>query len=337
MKLPTYAILAAALACGLASAQTTAYTTPVGYISHTIAAGTSLPSDTYISPSLVQPTEYAGASTVSPSGGKTVTLPSGVPTTFNATYVLEITSGASAGWWSTVVSSTGTTVVVNDNFPAGLPSGVTVSVRLHNTLKTYFGANTPGLVAFDGSGTNDEVDILDPVSQGVTAVAYVPASISGAAQDGWFDLATSSSADDYIVEPGSSVKIKRLGTSSLTFVSTGTVKTTPTQVDIYPNYNWVGTQSAAGNTVNGMSFNTSLVPFNGGGTYDEIDFVNADQSTSAFAALDPSLGLGQTVGDLAQGIDAGTKAFSQGTGIIVHRIGTTTSSIITIPATVVAP
>jgi hypothetical protein len=39
MKALTYSLFAAAAACCFASAQTTAYTTPVGYVTETLAPG----------------------------------------------------------------------------------------------------------------------------------------------------------------------------------------------------------------------------------------------------------------------------------------------------------
>lgn len=338
MKIPTYALILAAAASGHALGAATAYTTPVGYITSSIAGAGSKPSaDSYISASLVEATAFAGVTNAAPSA-KTITFAgASVPTTLDGTYVLEITSGASEGWWSTVTSSTSSTIVVNDNFPIGLASGLTISVRKHSTLKTYLGANVPGLIPFDGTSANDEVQILNPITQSVTAFAYVPASISGAAQDGWFDLGASTNADGYVIEPGSSIKIKRVGATALTFVSSGTVKTTKTQVDLFTKYNWIGTPMAAGNTLNGMLFNTQLIPFNGANpNYDELQFVNANQTVTAYAALDVSLGLGQTMGDLGTSADAGSIVFPQGYGAILKRIGSA-PSIITIPGTVVAP
>lgn len=338
MKL-TYSLILAAASCGVAFGAATAYTTPVGYITSSIAgAGANPSADSYISATLVEATAYAGATSVTPSGGSVATFAgTSVPATFDGTYVLEITAGAHEGWWSTVVSSTSSTITVSDAFPTGIVGAVSISVRKHSTLKTYLGANTPGLIAFDGVVANDEVQVLNPITQVVQAFAYVPAAISGAPQDGWFDLASSSSADDFPIEPGSAIKIKRFGATGLTFVSSGTVKTTKTQVDLFTNYNWVGTQLGAGSTLNGMTFNTQLVPFDGANpNYDELQYVHPDQTVTPYAALDVSLGLGQTMGDLSDSSDAGAIPFPEGYGAVLKRIGSAPSTI-TVPGTVVAP
>lgn len=336
MKPYTYSLLAAALACGLANAET-AYTTPVGYITSSVAAATGPFADTYISPSLVQATEYAGASTSDPSGSATISLPSGVPTTFDGKYVLEISSGAQEGWWSTVVSSTDTSVTVNDALPTGLATGTTITVRKHNTLKSFLGANSLGLIPFDGVNPSDEVQLLNPATQLVTPVAYVPTALTGL-PDGWFDLGASAPADDYIIEPGAAINVKRVGATALTLVSSGTVKTTKTQIDIYPSYNWLGTQLASGGTLDYMNFAAQLIPFDGVVTnYDELQFLDPAQLVTPYASLDPSFGLGVVMGNLATSAPAGDTIFKEGTGATLKRDATTSASVLTIPGTQVAP
>lgn len=322
-----------ALLCALAAMAQGAVTDPVGYITHTIAAnGTS--ADTYLSPTLVRPTEFAGASTVSPSGGATITFSGGVPTGLGTSYVLEITSGSSEGWWSTVVSSTATTIVVNDNFPSGLPSGVTVAVRKHNTLHSFLGNNTPGLIDFNGEDPNDEVQILDPVTQAAKSYAWVTPANSGTPNGVWFDLAESVEANDVVILPGSAVKVNRIGATPLTFVSSGTVKTTKTQVDIFANFNWIGTQLAVGSTLGAMNFATQLNPFDGESpNYDELQFVRPNQVAEPFAAVNDG---GFIMFDLANSVDGSNEPFAEGTGVVIIRTGNPESTI-TIPGTTVAP
>jgi hypothetical protein len=334
----SYSLIAAAMACGLANAQTTAYTDPVGYITSSIAGSGGAPSaDSYISSSLVQPSTYAGASTNNPSGSATVNFSSGVPTTLDGTYVLEISSGAQAGWWSTVVSSSATSVTVTDALPSGLAIGTSVVVRKHNTLSTFLGANSAGLIPFDGENPSDEVQILNPASQVVTTCAYVSFAISGL-PDGWFDLGLSASADNYIIEPGASIKIKRVGALALSLVSSGSVKVSNTQVDVYPGFNWIGTQLGAGGTFDYMNLASQLIPFDGASTNsDELQFLSAAQVVTPYASLDPSFGLGVVMGNLATSEAAGDTVFAQGTGAVLKRDATTPPGVITIPGTTVAP
>lgn len=333
MKPYTYSLLAAALACGMAHGAT-AYTSPVGYITHTIAAAGSLPAaETYIAPTLVEPTVYAGT-TASVATNVLTFSGTSVPTTLDTSYVLEITSGPHEGWWSTVTSSTSSTITLNDNFPA--TGTIAISVRKHSTLKSFLGNNTPGFATYNGVDDSDEVQIFDPISQGTVPYAYISGADLGDPNypDGaWWDLGNSAIANDVPIVPGSAVRIKRIG-SALTFTSSGAVKTTKTQVDLFTNYNWVGTPLATGGTLDGMTFNTQLIQYDGvSENYDELTFLDASQSSRPFAAID---GTPPTMYDLGNSVEAGTEPFAEGTGVIIRRIGNP-SGVITIPGTVVTP
>ena len=335
-----YSLILAAIASGaLAHGAATAYTTPVGYITHSIAgAGANPSADTYISPSLINAVEYAGASTASPSGGAVITLPTGVPTTFNGTYVLEITSPASEGWWSTVVSSNATSITVSDNFPASLPTNVTISVKKHSTITTFLGFNTPGLIPYNGVDPNDEVQFFDPIGQAAITFVFVTAADWGDPTNYpngvWYNLGTGNPENNTIIEPGTSVRIKRVGSTALTFVSTGTVKTTKTQVDIYPGFNFVGVPKAAVGTLGNLNFAPQLYQYDGVTTdYDELQKVAADQSASSFGAIDDG---GPVMWNIGASDYATNEPFQEGTGLLLKRVGHP-SSTITLNGSVVAP
>lgn len=332
-----FTIAAGIAASGYANAQ--AFSKPSGYITHTIigtqTAGAPV-ADTYIAPSLVNPDVYVGAATASPSGNATVALASGVPTDLDGTFVLEVTSGPSEGWWSTVVSSTDTGITVSDSFPAGLDANVTVAVRLHATIKGFFGDNAAGLEEFDPTGTNpnDEVQILDPSTQATTSFAFVPATLTGNEEGSFLNLGTGNLDDGFVIEPGYAVKVRRVGAADLTFTSVGDVKLTDTQVDIFPDFNWVGTPLAASGTLNENNFDSTLVPFTGDGTYDEIQFIAPTQEAAPYAAAD--LGGGDTqILDLSSGTLDNTVRFDEGSGIIIRRFNSP-ESIITVPGTTVS-
>ena len=153
MKLRIYAILAAAASCGLASAAATAYTTPVGYETLSLPAGTEY---NLIGLRLHSPTIASGAST-SVSG--TVFSDSSVD--FDAllaagrTYVLEITSGAFSGLvqevfsWGTGSGNTANDLVTPVDLTAlGVVAGDTYSLRVAPTLEEIFDTSnlTPGFV-----------------------------------------------------------------------------------------------------------------------------------------------------------------------------------------------
>ncbi|MES2438582.1 MAG: hypothetical protein V4584_05935 [Verrucomicrobiota bacterium] len=332
-----YSLILAAAATSMAFGAETAYTTPVGYITHTInpdaGGGSAL---TIVSPSLVQPTEFAGVSTDNPSGVATVSFSGGVPTTFNNSDVLEITSGANEGWWSTVVSSTTSTVTVLDNFPAGLAVGTKIAVRKHNTVLSTFGQNAPGLTPF-GVGTPDEIQFFNP-NQSLTSVVYATTA-QGAPQNGWYFSNNFSSADSAVIEPATAVLVKSFQATAKTFQTSGTVKLTDTQVDIFPGLTLVGQPGAAGATIDNSGFPTQIIQFTGSNTnYDQLQFLNPSQSLTNYAALAPGVaGPTATMGNLGTGTPAGTDPFLEGTGAIIKRDPSVAASPITIQGSVVAP
>jgi hypothetical protein len=342
MKPYTYSLLAAALACGMAQGAATAYTTPVGYITTPINGNTaSNPSGaaTYVSAPLVQPDVFAGATTVSPSGSNVATFSGSVPTTLDTSYVLEITSGPSEGWWTTVTSSTATSITVNDNFPAGLSAGEKISVRKHNTLLSVFGANTPGLKVVNNTNSPpyDTIEVLNPLTQATTVAVYVLAEV-GVAADGWYDFVSQAPLNGFVIEPGTAVKVVRQDASGLSLVSSGTVKTTKTQVDVFPNFNWLGQTLATGGTLGSMSFYNQIVKFDNGVTSNDfISLLNPDQSSDVFVAADPTLGIGSIMANFVTAADATNEPIGGGEGYVFQRGASTPASVITIPAQTVAP
>jgi hypothetical protein len=322
----------ALLAPGALFAQTTAKTTPVGYITHEIASGESFApggAATLISPTLIRPTEFAGVSTVSPSGGAVITFTAGVPADLNDTYVLEISSGVKEGWWSTVASSTATTITVDDAFPSSLPAGTQVTVRKHNTLESFLGFNNPGLVTFNGVDSSDEVQILNPVTQQSTPYAFVTADDLGdpAYPNGaWLNVSSSEPANNTVILPGTCVLVKRIGNSALSFVSTGAVKTTKTEVDIYPDFNFLGTAQAANGTFGTSGLASQLNLWDGVGTdYDELQNVLATQSSIPYAAIDDG---GPVMYNISSSDYATTEPIKEGTGMFLKRTGNAASTIV---------
>lgn len=325
-----FALLGALLAVGAADA---AATDPVGYISHTIAGtGGSGSALTLLSPSLVQPTEFAGQTSVNPSGLSTITFTGGVPATLNSSYVLEIPS---SGWWSTVVSSTATSITLNDALPAGLPANTAVTVRKHNTVQSLFGENAPGLAAFNGE-SGDEVQFLTPAGV-IISVSYVPGAVTETATDDWYELATSSLANDMVIEPGSAVIVKTSSSVNLTFTSSGSVKTTPTQVDVFPGLTLIGQPDAVGATLGDMNLATQMVQFDGeNSNFDEFQFLTAAQVVDGNVSLAPSLG-GPTMGNLGTSESSNATLFGEGKGAIFKRDAGGTASVLTFPGSTVQP
>jgi len=283
-----YSLLLAAAASGLAYGAT-AYTTPVGYITHSVTGSIAgSPSFTLLSPTLVQPTAWAGVSTAAPVG-KAITASGTLPSGLNSQYFVELTAaGVNNGWWATVVSVSGSTVTVTNNFPTGVLAGATFVIKKHNTIKSFLGSNAPGLDPGLGLDDADEVQVLNPATQGISSYFYALA-VDGAPVDGWYDSG-GNDANDTVIVPGTAVMAVRKKPGNTTFASSGEVKTTKTQADIYKGYNWLSPMVATdvsllasnlntGNTSTGVQQGVDL-------SVDEVQFIPASQSIAAYFAAD---------------------------------------------------
>jgi uncharacterized protein (TIGR02597 family) len=120
MKTTLYSLALAAVTCGLAGAQaTTAYTTPVGYVSQTCAAN----SDTIVSTPLRQSATFSGAISGAPD---TTTVPGSAilalggtagltANQFANTHYVKFSSGTGAGQWFSVTANTANSITINLN------------------------------------------------------------------------------------------------------------------------------------------------------------------------------------------------------------------------------
>jgi uncharacterized protein (TIGR02597 family) len=165
MKPLSYSLIAAALACGFVSAQTTAYTTPVGYISlGTTTVG--LPavqglSDAYLTVPLDRTTEYAGL-IASVANGNEITL-QGTPN-FNVDQwkasptIVKITSGTKEGFYALISTNTADKLTVElppgQNL-TGVVSGDKIVIQKAWTASAFFAgttlpADTTTLFQYDG-------------------------------------------------------------------------------------------------------------------------------------------------------------------------------------------
>ncbi|MCW1913127.1 hypothetical protein OJ996_06065 [Luteolibacter sp. GHJ8] len=323
MKPITSFALLAAIAATIGAANAAA-TDPVGYITTTINAnvsGTPAGSATFVAPSLVAPSDFAGASTASPSGGTTITFASGVPVGLDGASMLEITSGASEGWWTTVVSSTATTITVADAFPAGLAANTSVAVRKFNTLDSVFGANnSAGLTPFNGTTPADEIQILDPVTQAATAYIYV----GGA----WTNIVTEEPSGSAIIHPGTSVLVIHHANTALSLVTSGSVKTTKTQVDVYPSDNWLGQPNPTGGTLGTLTLAPQIL------TNDNVLLTRPDPGTGQ--PTDTFVAVAGTMYNAVTEEPSDSEPVVEGSGYVLRRLPADAASTITIPAQLIA-
>ena len=135
MKTPfAYSLLAAAAVCSLANAQT-AYTTPVGYTTQSLAVGSNNVGITLHKPAVAKGSIDTVNGTVLTDSDTTFSPVSG------RLYVLEITSGTLNGTIQEVpaASISGSTITTTDNLGTlGLQVGTTYSLRMAPTLEEVF-------------------------------------------------------------------------------------------------------------------------------------------------------------------------------------------------------
>lgn len=339
MKLLSSISIACALAGTVASATST---DPVGFITHTINGtnGNAPTSLSLIGPSLVRPIEYTGTTTADPSGLTTLTFPSGVPTTFGPADVLENTA---TGWWSTVISSTDTTITINDNFPSTGGGNATISVRKHNTIHSFLGDNNPGLSEFNGSNisTVDLVQILQP-NQAVQSYFYSPAPPAPTA--GWYAVVGFAPSNDVPILPGTAIIIKTSSATDLVFQSTGGVKETPTDIDVYTGLTIIIQPDAVGATLAETDFGDDIFQASApAGTYDLLQFLGpvdggGNQAFTSYTAAAAGTPFPQgTPIAVATFTDASSVVWPEGAGAVLNRNGANPDGILNLNGSTVSP
>lgn len=226
MKPYTYALLAAAAACGLASAAETAYTTPVGYVAlgDTTVGQPAIKAftDVAVSVPLHRPTEYAGQ--VASTTSTTVTL-SGTPAwTSNqwapgasTPYLVTVNSGAENGFTGLITGNTADTLTITPVTGGSLTNVVaTDKVKIYKawTLITLFppGTFTSGVRVFGFSGTTSGINLAADLN-------YLWNATTG----NWTRGTTIS--NDVIFYPGESFFIRTIGTQVASLTLSGEVPT----------------------------------------------------------------------------------------------------------------
>jgi len=349
-KLPLLVGLASLAALVGVQAQS-AVTDPVGYITASVApnaANSPSGADTLVAPTLVQKTEFSGATVGAPSGAS-ATFASGVPVIAAGDanlYYLEIKEGAQAGWWSSLAgATTATTVGLENAFPSGLAAGTKVAIRKHNTLSSFLGANSPGLRTIDENNTSpDRVIVLDPVAQSTSQYVYSTAFYGPTA--GFYNEVTEEFAGNKIIFPGTGVIVRRLSTGAKSIVTVGYVKTTATQIDIEKGDNILEPQLATGTTfaASGLDSGSGLTGLfredfdAANGAPDRLLFVSEAQSVSQFIATIPTAPATHAfINEVTEEDANSTPVIKEGTAFILRRDASLSTGTWTAPAQVIAP
>jgi hypothetical protein len=248
MKPYTYALLAAAAACGLAAAET-AYTTPVGYVTTSLPAGQF----TFCGLTVHSPTIAAG---VIASADSTSVTPAGTWNfttllTTGKTYILELPDGTI----QEVSTWTATKLNTPENISSFITNNVTTfKLRECATVSSVFGlANSVGLKSSaDGDATTVDNVIVYPTPGSSVNIYYFDANQNGVRDsgdgDGWY-TAGGTAADDFLIPYPDGFLVQRVAGAAKSLIVSGEVKTTPTKSALGGGFNFLSSVAPVGLTL----------------------------------------------------------------------------------------
>ncbi|MDP3851284.1 MAG: hypothetical protein Q8Q59_12320 [Luteolibacter sp.] len=261
MKPYLFSLIAAAAACGLASAQT-AYTTPVGYVTQALT-----PSKFNLIGLTVQ-TPVAVAGDLEDVTGAVLTdsdvVDFAAVLTPSRTYIIEITSGTAFGASQDFVTVSGSTVTLPGAI-TGLANGDKYQIRVAPTLETVFGTTTSVLQKGAVSGSAD--------------IVYLPNGSGGYLQywqnlaGSWRNFIGGSAASNIPVIYLDGILIqKRAAAASLVF--SGEVKTIGSTTAIIKGFNPIGSVYPAGSTLQNIGLADDLLKGAVAGSADIVHIPN---------------------------------------------------------------
>jgi hypothetical protein len=242
----SYSLLAAAMACGMAQGQTTAYTTPVGYTTQAINIGFNFLSPTVHDSVVVAGTFEVVTATTAQDTSAGINFLTALGTSgASGTYIVEI-SDANGTIQET---TTWTADTVNVASLAGVVAPVNYKIRKADTVASIFGAtNQAGLAAGSfGSAGADQVWIFN--GTGWNKYYYDLFAPPGFVTPGWVNVDTSSPVDpasiNLIYADGFCVN----SVSGTDIVISGEVKPTATELTLAAGFNFVGSVVPVGSTI----------------------------------------------------------------------------------------
>jgi uncharacterized protein (TIGR02597 family) len=260
MKPYTYALLAAAAMCGLAAAET-AYTTPVGYVTETLAPSR----DNLIGLTVHSPTVAAGTLDSATSNSVTdAAVNFGTLLTSGSTYILEINNGSGEGYIQEITAWTGSTLTTPQNISSVVVGGTTTyQVRKAPTISEIFGAtNSVGLTASaDGSTTSADVILIPDGLGGFVNVFYY----NDGTDQLWLDTAFNDASTLPLVYTDGLIVARKAG-SPINLTVTGEVKTTPTVFVVSPGDNYLGAVYPVGSQLGSSGMGPQMIPSTDGST-----------------------------------------------------------------------
>jgi hypothetical protein len=266
MKL-TYSLILAAAASGLAFGQTTAYTTPVGYVTETLSQGGYNLLGLTLQQTAVAAGVFTAKASNAPAAGCTLTVaaidfttPTGTPAKPLLdplkTYILELPDGSvqelAPGTWGqhTLVTPEDISPLITVDQPTATPPvvGTKFVLRPAATVTDIFGAqNTAGLKPSPDGGLTDCDLILVPTGGILLGIYFFN---DGQGGTGWYTDQQAPGGDIVLAYPdGFYVQRRPAVDEGLKLTITGEVKKTPTGSIIATDYNYLGGVAPVGLTL----------------------------------------------------------------------------------------
>jgi hypothetical protein len=323
MKTPfAYSLLAAAVVCGLANAQT-AYTTPVGYVTQPLVQGTNNVGITLHTPAIAKGSIDTVNGTALTDSDTTFSPVSG------RLYVLEITSGTLNGTIQEVpaASISGGTITTPDNLGAlGLQVGTTYSLRVAPTLEEVFTTvplNSGGVLHAALNATSADVVWVPKASGGFDK--YFLRTGSPAT---FRSVATGLTTPNVPLVYADGLQIQKKGTTSASLTISGELKTTGTNSVIVQGMNLLSIVAPVGLNLGNAGLEDDLTA--------SLNSTNADivwvqQANLSYKKYFRRTGTPQTWRDVASPAVALTQeqinAISLPSAILIQKKGSTATNL----------
>jgi Fibronectin type III domain len=184
-----------------------------------------------------------------------------------------------------ILQTTANTLILDSGAAPALTAGATYRIRPQFTVASLFGTNDEtGLAAGPSAAQADNILLYNAKSQSALTIFYY-SDPGVSAWQGWVRADTMLPDGNEVIGPGQGFMLRRILPGDLHLYSCGPIKTTPTQVEIQPGYNLLGTWNGltlsgldlyTGSTTNGM-----ISGMNPSGS-DNLVMVNSEGSVRTF-------------------------------------------------------
>jgi hypothetical protein len=303
-----YSLLAAAALCGVALGQTTATTTPVGYVTETLKAGQF----NLVGLTLLKPVVVTGS--VSSVSGATIAVPNGVADALQSgkRYTFDVRSGSSQGAVLEVASFDAAadtiTFTTADN---GLSSGNTFALREAPTLGEVFGTGSAVLI---GKGTATTGDLIFVPSSGGGFDVYHHTADSAFGSGSWTRVGGGGQGANTPLIYTDAIFVQVRGASDLSLVVSGEVKVTSTAIAVVNDFEYVSGVYPVGSTLASSGLANSTGFKKGSSTTGDLVFIPNAANPGSYRVF-------HHTADSAFGAGAWTEVGGSGTGATLLTSG----------------